>query len=80
MPRKQLTLEEMTAHNRALDAKHGTTYDDRFGAPHARPEIGIERDARLAFVRCLRELGLDVSEPGESRPPVIHGNNSRRFN
>ncbi len=60
-------------------AKRGMVYDDRFGAPHARPEVGIERDARLAFVRCLRELGLDVSEPGESRPPVVRGNNARRF-
>ena len=60
-------------------AKHGMTFDDRFGQPHARPEIGIERDARLAFVRCLRELGLDVTEPNENRPPVMHGNHRLRM-
>ena len=60
-------------------ARNGTTYDDRFGAPHVRPEVQIERDARTAFVRCLRELGLDVSEPGDSRPPVIRGNHSTRL-
>jgi len=59
--------------------KHGMVYADRWDAPRCRPEVAIERDARLAFIRCVRELGLDVSEPGESRPPTIPGNNSRRF-
>ncbi len=49
-------------------AKHGTTYTDRFGAPHPRPEVAIERDAKIGFARLVRELGFDVSNP-ESRPP-----------
>ena len=36
-------------------AKHGAIYEDRFGAPRARPEIAIERDSRLAFARALYE-------------------------
>jgi phage terminase small subunit len=44
-------------------AEHGMTFNDRFGQPHARPEIAIERDSRIAFCRCVRELGLDVGEP-----------------
>jgi phage terminase small subunit len=53
--------------------QHGMTYLDRFGAPHARPEIAIERDCRIAFARLVRELALDVSEPAEIRPPEIVG-------
>jgi phage terminase small subunit len=52
----------------ALD-KEGLTYADRFGAPRLRPEVAVERDARLAFARLLRELALDVEPPSESRPP-----------
>jgi phage terminase small subunit len=49
----------------------GLTFDDRFGVPHARPEVAIERDSRTAFARLLRELALDISAPDESRPPGI---------
>lgn len=42
---------------KTLDAQ-GVTYTDRFGAPRSRPEVAVERDSRLAFVRMLRELGL----------------------
>lgn len=55
-------------------ATHGMTYQDRFGAPRARPEVAIERDSRLAFARLVRELGLDVAPPAESRPPSLKAN------
>jgi P27 family predicted phage terminase small subunit len=55
-------------------AKHGMTYEDRFGAPRARPECAIERDSRLAFARLVRELGLDVAPPSESRPNALRAN------
>ena len=52
--------------------REGLTYDDRFGAPRARPEITVERDSRLAFSRLVRELDLDVAPPVEgSRPPAL---------
>jgi P27 family predicted phage terminase small subunit len=60
---------------RAL-AKHGLTYVDERGMVRSRPEIGIERDSRLAFVRIVRELDLD-SEPAReerSRPPSLRSN------
>lgn len=54
-------------------ASHGLTFNDRFGQPHARPEVAIERDSRLSFARLVRELRLDLSEPPESpRPPSLH--------
>lgn len=55
-------------------AEHGMTYLDRFSAPHARPEVAIERDSRLAFARLVRELGLDVAPPADSRPPILKAN------
>jgi phage terminase small subunit len=45
--------------------KHGTTYSDRFGQPCARPEVAVMRDAKLAFVRILRELNLPGDSGGE---------------
>jgi P27 family predicted phage terminase small subunit len=54
--------------------KHGLTYDDRFGSPHARPEVAIERDSRIAFARLIRELGLDVAPPSDSRPNALPAN------
>ena len=53
--------------------KHGLTFNDRFGQPHARPEIAIERDSAIRFARLMRELALDVAEPEEVRPPEIRG-------
>ena len=57
----------------------GTTYTDRFGFPKVRPEVAIERDARLAFMKLVRELALDVSAPSDdSRPPGIGAGRGRR--
>ena len=53
---------------RAALAEHGTTYEDRWGCPKSRPEVGIERDARLAAARLFRELALPLDDPDEARP------------
>jgi P27 family predicted phage terminase small subunit len=45
-----------------LDSQ-GLTYTDRFRQPCARPEVAIMRDAKLAFVRILRELNLPGDTP-----------------
>ena len=56
--------------------REGLTFTDRFGAPHSRPEIAIERDSRIAFARLVRELDLDVEAPneGRTRPPGLRSN------
>ena len=45
----------------------GLTYVDRFGAPRTRPEVAVERDSRLAFIKCVRSLDLDLAPPPSSR-------------
>jgi phage terminase small subunit len=76
---KLLTLAaeawDRCAQARKAIGKLGITYVDSKGSPHARPEIRIERDSRLSFVRLLRELDLDVDLPAEaSRPPALKSN------
>jgi P27 family predicted phage terminase small subunit len=54
-------------------ADEGSYILDRYGVPRAHPAIAVERDSTVRFARILRELALDVSEPGEVRPPAISG-------
>lgn len=57
---------------RKVLAASGMTFVDRFLQPRARPEVAIERDARLAFARLVRELDLDVEPPrAGARPPQL---------
>lgn len=57
-------------------ADHGSlTFVSANGDPKTHPAVAIERDARVAFARLVRELDLDASGPAESRrPPAIHSN------
>ena len=50
---------------KAIIDEKGITYTDRFKQPKARPEVAVERDSRLQFVRLVRELGLDLEQPGD---------------
>ena len=55
--------------------REGLNYLDRFGAPRARPEIAIERDSRIAFLRAIRELDLDKAPPPQpGRPRALPSN------
>lgn len=49
--------------------RHGLTYEDAKGMVRARPEIMIERDNRIAYLRALRELDLEKAPPPELRKP-----------
>lgn len=56
---------------RSVISRKGISYLDRFGAPRMRPECTVERDSRIAFVRCLRELALENEEPGDDSSPRV---------
>jgi phage terminase small subunit len=54
-------------------AKHGLSYTDAKGMIRARPEASIEQQARIAFLRAVRELNLQVEPPKGSglSPPAL---------
>jgi P27 family predicted phage terminase small subunit len=60
---------------RELLAAEGIVLADRFGQSRAHPAVAIERDARTAYLRAVRELALEVdgpvSSPVSARPPRI---------
>jgi P27 family predicted phage terminase small subunit len=60
--------DRMKAAGEILD-KTGLLVIGRFG-PKSNPAIAIERDSRLAMLRSLRELGLDLDDPAVPRPPT----------
>jgi phage terminase small subunit len=72
---------DRTQQAREILRKRGLTYQDRFGAPRARPEAAIQRDMMVVFMRALRELDLDIEPPAETpRPPGLHSNRGRSRN
>jgi phage terminase small subunit len=66
-----LAAEAWDAGQRAREqlAAEGSTYVDRYGAPHPHPAAAIERDSRVSFARMIRELDLDAAPPADPRPP-----------
>jgi P27 family predicted phage terminase small subunit len=53
--------------------KEGLVVTDRFGQKKQHPAFGIERDSRLSFVRCVRELALSDEQLPDTRPPRLSG-------
>ena len=65
---------------RELLDREGLTVPGREGGTRPHPAVAIERDARLAVARLVRELDLDVGPPAPSRigPPPLLSNRGRR--
>jgi P27 family predicted phage terminase small subunit len=63
---------------RALIARDGLIIEGREGGVRAHPASAILRTARITFARLIRELDLDVAEPGHAdtryRPPALRSN------
>ncbi len=53
----------------------GLVQQDRFGQPKPHVLLAVERDCRIAYLRAVRELALEVdgpaSAPVSARPPRI---------
>lgn len=58
----------------ALADHGGLTFTDERGVIRAHPAVAMERDARIAFARLVRELDLDTGAPAETRPPALTSN------
>ena len=60
-------LDRMRSAQAAI-TRDGEYVNGRFGMK-AHPGHAIERDSRIAFLRGVRELGLDLETPATPRPP-----------
>jgi len=67
--------DRMQQARQALADHGGLTFADPNGNIRAHPCVAMERDARVAFARLVRELDLDAGAPAErSRPPSLISN------
>jgi len=62
------TLDEIAAVERQVQAD-GMFVKNRYGATIEHVGMKSIRDLRTLFVRIVREMGLDLEAPADSRPP-----------
>lgn len=67
--------DRMQQARKAIADHGGLTFTDERGTIRAHPAVAMERDARVALARLIRELDLDGGTPGEGkRPPALQSN------
>ena len=67
--------DRMQQARQALADHGGLTFTDERGVIRAHPAVAMERDARTAFARLVRELDLNTGAPAEApRPPALQSN------
>lgn len=67
----RIAAESWDAYEAAREAiaEHGPTFVNlKHGDIKPRPEVAIMQNSRIAFLRALRELNLDVAPPDAPRP------------
>ena len=74
---KRLLFVACQAHSRMEQAQDilaadGLTGSDR-GAVRPHPCVQVEIQSRVAFMRAVRELGLQSDVPDDARPPRLSG-------
>jgi phage terminase small subunit len=74
----RLLILAAAAWDRAVEAKgiideEGSIILDRFQQKKSHPAVEVERQSMITFSRLLRELGLDLQEPEDPRPPYRPG-------
>jgi phage terminase small subunit len=78
-------LDRATQARKAL-RREGLTYVDRFGAPHSRPEVAIERQARTSAAAIVKQIQtarltiqrLEDAANRENESPARRGGGTRR--
>lgn len=61
-------LDEIAEDEKVVKAE-GRFIEDRFKQKREHPAAKSIRDNKIIFLRIVRELGLDISSPTDSRPP-----------
>lgn len=76
----RLALEAMDRAATARNAlkRHGMTYNDRFGAPHVRPEVAIAKDATAQYAQLMRQLDLPAEDEGQGQGRSLRGRFAER--
>jgi phage terminase small subunit len=79
----QIAAEAWDTYEQARDviAEQGFTFvNKKHGDIKPRPEVAIMQNSRIAFLRALRELNLDVTPPDTPRPsPLKYPRGSERI-
>ena len=71
---RDILLEMLEATDRKREAqaelkKDGIRIKNRFDELRPHPACALERDSRLLILRCLRALGLPLSDEADKRKP-----------
>jgi P27 family predicted phage terminase small subunit len=67
----QLAAEAWDCYEAARNdiSENGSTFKNKFGDVKPHPSVALMQNSRLAFLRVLRELNLDIAPPSDGARP-----------